>query len=143
MGECFLSFGALHRSNTDGKKRLSIIIGSILYGASAINFSDLSIFEVFKFLGLGFVAFIMSAIVSVCLSLRRFFNNIIEQPEYDRKLYGSHIESLQAESASEAWFDSLNEMWWNRFSEDKEFDLREKFNDAGRLNDYINGDTKL
>lgn len=139
----FLFFGAFHRSNTDGKKQLLIILGSIFYGASSINFSDFLIFEVLKFFGLSLCAFIMSAILSICLALRRYFNAIIEQPEYDREFYSSYLESLQAESASEAWFDPLNDMWCNRLSEDEEFALRLKFNDVGRLDDYINGDTEL
>ncbi len=139
----FLLFGVFYKGNAGGKKRFSIIIGSLFYGASAIHLSDLSIFVLFKFAGFAFCAFIMSAIFSICLSLRRYFNDIIEQPEYDRNLYGSYLEYLEAKSASEAWFDPLNEMWCNRFSEGKEFDLRETFNDVGRLDDYINGDTKL
>lgn len=139
----FLLFGVFYRSYNDGKKRLSIIIGSIFYGSSSLHFSDFSILDVFKFLGFGLSAFMMSAIFSICISLRRFFNGIIEQPEYDKNLYSSYAEYLQHESANEPWFDPLNEMWCNRLPEDDEFSLRERFDSAGRLDEYFEGKQSL
>tara|TARA_Y100001973_G_C5149072_1_gene307076 strand:+ start:117 stop:758 length:642 start_codon:yes stop_codon:yes gene_type:complete len=134
-----LSFGIFHKNNTDGQKRLLILQGALFYGASSLPSDASGVSTVFILVGYFFAAFLMAAIFSATLSARRFFKEIIEQPVYDRTLYNCYTQQLQAESAEEPWYDPLNEMWCNRLPEDEEFELRQKFNDAGRLDDYIDG----
>ena len=57
----------------------------------------------------------------------------------DDTIYDSTLELLQVESSHIPWWCPVNEEWMNRFSESKEFSLRESFIKIGRLCDYEEG----
>lgn len=135
-----LLLGVTHKSNTDGKKRWLIIQGALFYGVSTLNDGTSVLSAVAHILGYGAIAFLMAATLSATLMARRVFGAILDKPEYDDTYYSSYAEKLQAESADEPWFDPDNEMWFNRLSEDDEFALRQRFKEAGRLNDYFKGE---
>lgn len=55
--------------------------------------------------------------------------------------FATFVDFLAAEAANIPWFDPDVELWCNRYSEDAEIGLRQSFIDAGRLRDYLDGDT--
>jgi hypothetical protein len=57
--------------------------------------------------------------------------------------FESPLEKLMAECSNDAWFDPCNDIWQNRLCEKKEFELRQKFKEAGRLEDYFDGTEEL
>lgn len=63
--------------------------------------------------------------------------------EFDSEHYESPLHQMQCEASSQPWFDPDNDMWMNRFSDEKEFALRQQFKDAGRLDDYLDGEREF
>lgn len=57
--------------------------------------------------------------------------------------FDSPLEKLEAECSALPWFDPDNEVWNNRFSEKKEWELRKAFTKAGRLREYLDGKEEL
>jgi hypothetical protein len=68
---------------------------------------------------------------------------ILDLVEFDSDSYESLTHQLQCESASQPWFDPDDEIWMNRSSEDEEFTLKERFIKAGKLDDYLDGETEI
>lgn len=57
--------------------------------------------------------------------------------------FKTFLDYLEAEASRIPWFDPADELWCNRLSEKDEISLKSRFATAGRLQDYLDGDTEL
>lgn len=75
--------------------------------------------------------------------LDRLLDTLMSLIEFDSDNYESITHQLQCESANQPWFDPDDEIWMNRLSEDEEFALKKQFINAGKVNDYLDGETEV
>lgn len=68
---------------------------------------------------------------------------LLDLIEFDSDNYESLTHQLQCECASQPWFEPDDEIWMNRFSEAEEFALKAQFINAGKINDYLDGETEV
>lgn len=101
------------------------VINEALKGHGSVDFNRVPVDPIH--------AFLLDSLLSAILDL----------VEFDSDSYESLTHQLQCESASQPWFDPDNEIWMNRSSEDEEFDLKKQFINAGKINDYLDGETQI